>query len=197
MSTPHSVGEILDSLEETTSRRDKVSVGTIVESFGNRSYGPCLLVPSLLDISPVGAIPGLPTFLALTIAIVAAQMAFGRNHLWLPGFIAHRKIASSKLCKLTAKSRGVGRFMDRHFHGRLKRLTHAPFSRIAAVVIILLCLLVPPLELVPLATTGPMAAIAAFGLAVLVRDGALMIGALLLSGGAFALGLSLWSQGGG
>lgn len=196
MNKPHSVGEILDSLEDTASRREKVSVGTIVESFGNRSYGPCLLVPSLLDISPVGAIPGLPTFLALTIAIVAAQMAFGRNHLWLPGFIAHRKISSRKLCKAAAKSRGVARFMDRHFHGRLKRLTHAPFSRIAAIVIIALCLIVPPLELVPLATTGPMAAIAAFGLAVLVRDGALMIAALLLSGGAFALGFSLWSSGG-
>jgi hypothetical protein len=39
----------------------------------------------------------------------------------------------------------------------------------------------PPLELLPFASTAPMAAIATFGLALLVRDGVLMLVATCLS----------------
>ena len=58
---------------------------------------------------------------------------------------------------------------------------------------IAICLTVPPLDLVPFGGSGPMLAIAMFGLAILVRDGVLMIVALALSAGAVTLGLLLWS----
>jgi hypothetical protein len=59
--------------------------------------------------------------------------------------------------------------------------------------VILLACAVPPLELLPLATTAPMLAIAAFGLAITVRDGALMIAAMVLAATAIAVGAGLWS----
>lgn len=192
MNQPHSVGEILDCLEAVAGQSDRVSVGVIVESLGNRGYGAILMVPVLVDWSPLGGIPGVQSFLALTAAVVAAQMMIGRKHLWLPAFIARRCIESASLRKAAARMRGLARFMDRHFHGRLERLTRAPFSRIAAGVVILICLAVPPLDLVPFGGSGPMLAIALFGLALLVRDGVLMIVALALSAGAVGLGLSLW-----
>ena len=55
----------------------------------------------------------------------------------------------------------------------------------------LLALTVPPLELLPFASSAPMAAIAMFGLALLVHDGALMIAAWLLAGMAVAFGFGL------
>jgi len=192
MQEPHSVGEILDVLDALSKERERVSLGEIVESFGNRSYGPVLMIPLLVDWSPIGGVPGVQSFLALTAAIVAAQMMVGRQHLWLPGFVARRGISGEKLAKATVRLRGVARFMDRHFHGRLKPLTRAPFSRIAAGIVIAICLAVPPLDLIPFGGSGPMLAIAMFGLAILVRDGLLMIVALALSAGAVALGLSLW-----
>jgi len=192
MDKPHSVGEILDCLDELAGQEDHVSVGAIVESFGNRSYGPALMVPAVIDWTPLSGFPGMESFLALSAAIVAAQMMVGRKHLWLPGFIARRGIGSAKLRKVAARMRRVARFMDRHFHGRLVRLTHAPFSRIAAGVVILICLAVSPLDLIPFGGTGPLLAIAMFGLAILVRDGVLMIFALALSLAAVAFGLSLW-----
>jgi hypothetical protein len=193
MNEPHSVGEILDCLDELSRQSERVSVGAVVESFGNRSYGPVLIVPMLLDWTPLSGFPGVESFLALTAALVAAQMMLGRKHLWLPGFIARRSIASPKLRVAAARTRGVARFMDRHFHGRLKRLTHAPFSRIAAGFVIVICLTVPPLDLIPFGGSGAMIAIAVFGLAILVRDGVLMIVALALGVGALALGVALWS----
>lgn len=63
--------------------------------------------------------------------------------------------------------------------------------KLAAACCIILALTVPPLELLPFATTVPMVAIAAFGLALLVRDGLLMIIAMLLAAAALALGVGL------
>ena len=68
----------------------------------------------------------------------------------------------------------MARWLDRWFHGRLKPLTRGLF-----------------LEIVPFASTAPMGAIALFGLALLVHDGALMIAASATAVGALALLLTV------
>lgn len=191
---PQSVGDVLDKIEELANKEGQVCLGHLVEALGSRSYGPFLLVPALIDISPVGSIPGLPTVLGLVIIIVAAQMLFGRRHLWLPGFLARRSISAAKAFKSTARLRRMAGWLDRTFHGRLPTLTKGPFVRVAAGLCILLALTVPPLEILPFATTAPMAAIAAFGLALLVRDGLLMIIATVLAVAAAGLGIDLFGS---
>jgi hypothetical protein len=188
---PESVGDILDRIEKLARQQDRVAVGDVVEAMGNRGFGPFLIVIPLIDISPVGSIPGLPTAMAAIVVLIAIQLALARRHLWLPGFVRRRAIASHKVRKAVSKMRGVARFMDRWFHGRLPALTSPPVVRVAAVVVIALACAVPPLELLPLATTAPMLAIAAFGLAITVRDGALMIVAVLSGAGTVAVGAGL------
>ncbi|MDR6788673.1 hypothetical protein J2Y58_002033 [Sphingomonas sp. BE138] len=188
---PHSVGDILDAVEKLADERDRIAVGDVVEALGSRGFGPFLVVMPLIDISPVGSIPGLPTAMAAVIMLIAVQMAFGRRHLWLPSFVRRRAISAEKAKTAVDKTRGVARFMDRWFHGRLPALTKGPFVRAAAVGVIVLACAVPPLELLPLATTIPMLAIAAFGLAITVRDGALMIAALVLAVAALGVGAGL------
>lgn len=194
---PTSVADVLDRVERFAGEHDRVELGRIVEALGHRTYGPFLLIPALIDISPVGSIPGLPTALAAIIGVVAAQMLIGRKHLWLPGFVAKRSLSPEKTCQASRKLRGIARFLDKWFHGRLPRLTQAPFVRIAAALCLVLALSVPPLEFLPFATTAPMAAIAAFGMALLVRDGLLMVIASILSAGALAVGVGLVSGGAG
>lgn len=58
----------------------------------------------------------------------------------------------------------------------------------AAVIVIVLCRTVPPLEFFPFASSAQMLAIAAFGLALTVRDGALMLAALTLGVAALVAG---------
>lgn len=190
---PHSVGDVLDKLRDLAEDGD-VQIGQMTEAFGSRSHGPFLLVPALIEMSPIGGIPVVPTVLAAMIALFAVQIIIGREHLWLPGFLARRKLKAAKVRKASEKLRGVARFMDRHFHGRLPALTKGPFPRVAGAIIVLLCMTVPPLELLPFASTAPMLAIAAFGLAMMVRDGLLMLAAFLLSGLAVAVGLGLWAS---
>lgn len=194
---PQSIGDILDAIRELADDGDKVSLGDLVEAFGSRSYGPFLLVPALIEMSPIGGIPGVPTVLAAIIVLFAAQMVFGRKHIWLPKFAAKWSVKSERARKAADKMDGVAKFLDRWFHGRLPKLTSGPFVRIAAVGSILLALTVPPLELLPFASTAPMAAIAAFGLALLVRDGVLMIAAMALAGVAVAVGIGFIGSGGG
>lgn len=190
---PDSVDAVLDKLDELAGQGD-VEVGRMTEAFGSRSHGPFLLVPALIEVSPIGGIPGLPTVLAAIIALFAVQIVVGREHLWLPGFVARRTIKADKVRRAASKLRGTARFLDRWFHGRLPALTKGIWARASGIVVIALCCTVPPLELLPFASTAPMAAIAAFGLAMMVRDGALMIAAFVLSGVAVAVGIGLWGS---
>lgn len=182
---PTRASAILETLAELGAQNETVCVGDVVRTFGDRSFGPMLFIPALVGLSPVGAIPGIPAFLALIIAITATQLAFGRKHVWLPGFLQRRGIAGDHLADAAGKMTGVARWLDRAFHGRIERLTDDPFPEIAAVVVLALCVMIVPLELLPFAVMVPMGAIAAFGLALTVRDGLLMLaslGAALMSG---------------
>ncbi|APE27582.1 exopolysaccharide biosynthesis protein [Aurantiacibacter gangjinensis] len=186
---PQKVGDILDRLEELAKDQDDVTVGRIVNTFGPRTFGPAIMLPAMLEITPLGAVPGMPTVLAVIILLVAAQKMLGRTCLWLPGIITNRTIGDETLAKSTSKLRGIAGWLDRHFHRRWMFMTQTPFSQIAAGIVVLLCLIVPFLEVLPFASSVPMIAIAGFGLAVLVRDGVLMAFALAISLVLAGLGL--------
>ncbi|KAF0675102.1 ExoD protein [Profundibacterium mesophilum KAUST100406-0324] len=186
---------IFDALEEATKGRDRVTLGTIVEAIGSRGYGPFLTVPALFEITPIGAIPGVPTLIALIIVLFAVQIAAGRDHLWLPGFVKNRSLESTKIDKAVDKMRPVGRKMDRWLRNRLRVFASDMGVRIAAVAAIALCLTVPPLEIVPFASSAPMIAIAILGLAILVRDGALMLAGYAMALGAVAIGIGMLGGG--
>jgi hypothetical protein len=191
------VEDILDRLHETAEKEGKVSIDDTVSALGDRGWGPFLFVPAIIEISPLGGIPGVPTLLALIIAIFAAQIAWGRERMWLPDLLGRQNVSSERMRKAVEKVRPVGEWLDRWFHGRLPRLTLDRATRVAAVLVLLLCLAVPPLEFLPFASTAPMAAIAMFGLALMLCDGLLMAVGFALSVFALAVGFfGLWGGGG-
>ena len=196
-SEAESVNDILDRLEKLAGDERDVSVEDVKRAIGGRSYGAFLMVPALVELTPIGSIPGVPTFLATIIVIFAAQLLWGREHFWLPAWIGRRSVSSSKLQTSARKLRPVARRLDRWFHGRLQRFTTPTFIKLAAATCIGLCLTVPPLELIPFASSAPMGAIALLGLALLVRDGALMIAALAFSVAAVGVSAWLWLGQGG
>jgi hypothetical protein len=188
---PESLGDILDRFEELARQDSRVVVADMVDAIGSRSYGPFLIVPALIELSPVGGVPGVPTALAVLVVVFAAQMLFGRRHLWTPAWLARRGMAARRLTRMVAAARPLAQRMDRWFHGRLRALTSGVGMRVAALACIGLALVVPPLELFPFASSAPMGAIALIGLALLVRDGALMVAASLIACGAVGLLVSL------
>lgn len=183
-----SIDAVVSELEELAETHPRVCIADILDDFGHRSYGPFLVILPLIDLSPLGAIPGVPSLLALMIAIVAVQLLLHRDHIWMPGFIQDRTIRGRKLARALEKVEGVAHFLDSCCAGRLTWLAHGLPVRIAALCIVLLCLTVPPLELLPFASSVPMLAIAAFGVALTVRDGLLMIVAATITLAAFGFG---------
>ncbi len=179
---PESLGEILDCFVELAQKDERVLVSDMVDAIGTRSYGPFLIVPAIVELSPLGGVPGVPTALAATVVLFAAQMLFGRRHLWIPAWVERRGLSARRLEKMVSAVRPMAERMDRWFPGRrLRALTSGVGLRVAALACIGLALTVPPLELVPFASSAPMGAILLIGLALLVRDGVLMIAASVLA----------------
>ncbi len=189
---PSSVTEVLGELDELASHGDTVCVADVLDDFGGRSFGPFIMIPALLEITPVGGIPGVPTALALFIALIAIQLLMARDHVWMPEFVQQRAVGSKKLHKAVGKLRGLAGFLDRYSEGRLEVLTEGVAIKLVALVIIALCCTVPPLEFLPFASSIPMLAIAVLGMALTVRDGALVLGSLIFTAIATALGIYMY-----
>ena len=183
---PHSIGDVVEGLEELADSEKKVRVADVLDKFGSRSFAPVMLVLALLEISPVGVIPGVPSFLALCIMLIAVQLLFGRDHIWVPNWISQRSVSGSKMDKATEKLDGIAQKLDTLAKGRLQFLARGPALRLAGFIIVLLCLMVPPLEVLPWASAGPMIAISIICLAIMVRDGFAMLIAWLLAAGAIS-----------
>jgi len=177
-----SIGEVVDGLQEVADKQDTVAIDDLLDTFGDRSFAPLMLILALVGISPVGGIPSVPTIIGLCIAVIAAQMAWGREHVWLPEFVTKRGVKSERLTRGKDKLDKVADVMDSIAKRRLKALASGPARRVVAGLIVVLCLALPVLEIVPFAAAAPFLAIAMLSLALMVRDGL-----VLLIGGAVAL----------
>ncbi len=177
--------EILSALNDVAEGRSEVTLGHVNDQIGHRGTGALLAIPAALEITPIGGIPLVPSTLAFIVAIFAVQIAFGREDMWLPGFLERRNISAVKLTNAVDKLRPAAEWSDRHLGKHLHLLTDEPAPRIVAVAILVLCALVPPLELVPFASSIPMGVIVLFGLALVTRDGRVM--ALAWAASAIAL----------
>ncbi len=165
----------------------QVSVAHVMSTLGARSFGPLLLVPGLIGLSPIGAIPGLPAVMALIVLIVSAQILIGMDHAWLPGALMRRSMAGSRLRKVCNAVAPYARFIDRLLRPRFDPLTRGLFLRIIAALVLIVAFVTPVIEIVPLAGIVPNAAIVAFGLALTAHDGIWALIATLITGGTFYL----------
>ncbi|MCI0916502.1 exopolysaccharide biosynthesis protein [Pseudomonas stutzeri] len=184
---PDCLEDVINEVIDLGDGQAEVSVGDIQQTIGQRSFGLFLFVPAILEISPVGGIPGLPTLLALIIAMFAVQLLFGRDHFWIPGFITRRSVSGDKLEKGLNKIRPVVRWLDKISRNRMPWATRKAFLKVIAIVCLLLTASVPPLELLPFASTAPFSAICLFGLGITTRDGAAIVAGLVVAVGAFVL----------
>ena len=159
-----------------------VSVKDVMETIGNRSFGPLLLVPGLIGLSPIGAIPGLPGIMAVIVILVAGQILLGWDHAWLPGFLMRRSMKTDRVKKGIGIIRPYARMVDRLIMPRLTLLTRGVFFYILAAACLLVAIVQPIIELVPLAGIVPNAAIVAFALAMMAHDGLWALIALAFTG---------------
>lgn len=183
--------EVVEELKQASKGDDKVAVGELIDALDERGYGPALAVLPLTELTPVGGVPGYPTLLALTLALIVLRLLMGYEHFWAPDWLRRRELKSEHVVKSVEWLKPVSRWIDDKLHKRLSKIAGPTGRKIACFVVLGILLLVPPLELVPFATSAPMIAVSIFGLGFLYRDGLLMLvafaGALVAMGFAFSM----------
>ncbi len=164
------VGEIVDRLRDAASG-DKVSLRDLVESFGESSFLPALMVPALLVVSPLSGIPLFSTFCGLLIAFIAGQMLISRRYLWLPVLMMSGSFVGAKARKAMDKLRVLSDWLDKHAKRRLRVMTSGPMRKVLQLICVLCGLAMPFLELVPFSSSILGLTVLCFATAMLVRDG--------------------------
>mgnify|MGYP003627962116 FL=1 len=181
MTQHHPLENILEKAADETDG-ESVSFGDLLELFEDRSFGPVFTLLGLLVVlPPLGAIPGLPMVIGLVVVLFAGQMMLGSAHPWVPEFIENLSVSKDKVRKAHQKSRAALKEIDSFVTKRLAWVTGKTARRIAAGVVVLLGLTMIPLEIVPFAVAAPGAAIMLIGLAVIARDGLVMLFSLAIS----------------
>lgn len=154
---------------------DRLTFTELATQLHSRAWGGLLFIFAAINVLPLP--PGTSAFFALPILIVAAQMVLGRDSPWFPARLDRRGVTKHELQRLVGKIGWLESRVERIFKPRLARLTGPAAARAIGLVCFLLALVaaIP----VPLFHVAPAAAIVLFGLALIYRDGALVIAAAI------------------
>lgn len=152
---------------------DRLAFSDLAAQLHYRAWGGLLLIFAAINVLPLP--PGTSAFFAIPLLIVSAQMVIGRASPWFPARINRRGITKSELGRLIDKIAWLEARVERVFKPRLAQLTTPTAARAIGAVCFLLALVaaIP----IPLFHIAPAAAIVLFGLALIYRDGALVIAA--------------------
>lgn len=174
---------------EVAGEGERVSFSDLLGIFGQRSFGPLLLVPALIAVGPTGAIPGMSFLTGAIIILVSGQLLLQRDQPWLPKRLTSVSFSRDKVAHAMTKAKPYLARIDRLLMPRLKFMLVPPAAQIIALGAIMMALSMFPLALLPFAVAVPGTAVLLFGVSLVTRDG--LIAILGLGIAAIALVLSL------
>jgi hypothetical protein len=172
-----------DELEQWLTSDGEKTLGTLVDTFGEKSFAILLL---LLLAVPALPLPtgGVTHVFEIIAVLIAAQLIAGRDEIWLPDRWRSRDIAGGRQEKFIAKLMGLIRRLERFSRPRLRFLFHHRISDIAFGVLAILgtvgAFLAPPFSGLD---TLPALGVVVLALSMLLEDalvaiiGGVMIGA--------------------
>lgn len=176
---------LLDQLE-AAGEGDTVSVQDILDATGDRSITPIVLAISLVLVSPLSGIPGLPTLSAIVILLIMGQALFRRKHLWLPPMLRNRRLGRDRYTKAIHWMRTPAAWIDMHSHPRLRILTVGPLRWLTLLVCMCVPMVWPFLELLPFVTSFGAGALALMTFGLFTRDGVYVVMGYAVVGGMAA-----------
>ena len=150
---------------------ERLSFSELAAQLHSRAWGGLLLIFAAINVLPLP--PGTSVFFAIPLLIVSSQIVVGRASPWFPARIDRRGVTKQLLRRLIDKIDWVEVRVERIFKPRLPGLTGPTAARVIGLVCFLLALIaaIP----IPLFHVAPAVAIVLFGLALIYRDGALVI----------------------
>jgi len=159
--------EILDEIARN--RRQRVTLGDIVERLGDRAFGVVMLIFSLPNAVGLGSIPGVSTVFGLPQAIFALQMIAGLKRPWLPRWLLAKSLSAADFRRLVEKSHPQLERLERMLRPRLHFLSSIWAERLLGFVFLVLATIVAlP---IPGGNWPPAIAMALIAAGVIERDG--------------------------
>lgn len=168
----------LARLRAAASATETLHAGDVVKSIGPGSGTILLMAPALIVVTPLSAIPGLSTLCGITIALFSLQILVGRRLLWLPAWLARCKMPAARLRAALDRLDSAAGLLDRMTHRRLTVLVRPPGLILPRATCFVCGAAMPVLELVPMASSILGAAVTLFAVAMLTRDGLLVVAGL-------------------
>lgn len=166
-----------------TDSSDGLTVSTLVDLLGNRSFGIVFVLFGLPNLLPI---PGLPMLCGVVIGIVAVQLALGRDHVILPGWLGKRTLSRAVLARLVKRAEPGLRAFERVSRPRWLALTgHIGRRVIGLVAVVLAVTLMAPIPF--FGGIPPGLAITLLGLGLAERDGFLTLAGAVVAVGAVAM----------
>ena len=150
---------------------DRIALSELARQLHSRVWGGLLVIFAAINVIPLP--PGTNTIIAVPLVLISAQMVFGRSAPWFPARIDRRGVTKVELETLIAKMGWFEARVERIFQPRLARLTGPAATRAIGLVCMLLSLIAGlPILMIH---NAPALAILLFGLALIYRDGVLVI----------------------
>lgn len=181
---------LLDQIESNIQNGEATDLRTVIESFGNRAFGPVLLLCGLFLLTPFGIIPGVPVALGVIVIAFAVQLLARRTSPWMPKWIGRVKITAKRVEQVQAKSRPILARIDGVIRPRQQWAATGPMQVLAAVLAMILAVTLGPLGAIPFAVCAPGLVLGLLGLGITARDGVVMLIGMTLGLGAL-LGVAL------
>lgn len=175
---PRRLSDILQAIADTpTAPGDRVSLGQLIDEFGNRAFGALLFIFALPVALPI-AIPGISAVLAAPLLFLSWQLMRGREEPWLPELMRSRSFRRVDFAGMVQRVLPWMRRLERLVGPRLVWLVRGRGERVIGFLAfpLALILFLP----IPFGNTIPALAIAFLALAILERDGAAAIAGTLV-----------------
>lgn len=179
--------QMLDRMEDSATGQERVSIGSVVESVGSRSFGPLLLLAGVILASPLTAFPSVPTTMGFLVLLIAVQLMFRKKHFWLPSWLLRRSMGTGKFVKGIEWLRPTACFVDRWLRPRLFLFVRGVSIYLIALACITIAVTLPVMELVPLSAHIAGLAVTAFGLSLIAKDGLLALLAFIATAATFGI----------
>lgn len=153
-----------------------ITLGELIESLDERAYGLGLLILALPCAIPF--LYGIPQIVAFPMLALAAQLAAGREHPWLPEGLAKRRVGVSGLKNVVTRARRYLGILERLAAPRLRMLSDGVGARVVGALMLIpaASILVP----LPMTNTAPGIGVGIAAVGLLERDGLMIVLGLFL-----------------
>lgn len=165
-----SASELLDDLVDAFPG-EKTSVGALIDQLDSRAHGMLLLVLALPMCIP--NVPGISTIFGVLMLLPAFQLVLGSRRLWAPQRVRRWEIESAPLRKTLRAAIPPLKRVEFLIKPRWSRLTRFPLTiGVGLQTLLMALILILP---IPFANWPPGMTVAITSLALLQRDGVLML----------------------